>query len=183
MQQLTGHSRSNRSFEVGDYVFLELQLYKQHIMAKRINHKFVSQVFWAISGTGQSRSNRISASITPETTIHNIFLVSQLKKCIDPTISRYTLIPISYPRLGAIKISEAIIYRKMVKRANKSTTQVLVKICLYQLRLGNTVTLLLSSQSLILEDKDYIWGLLTQCHGYTHYITVLVVILRYCDCI
>ncbi|KAL8129131.1 hypothetical protein V2J09_018286 [Rumex salicifolius] len=63
--------------------------------------------------------------LPPSAAIHNVFHVSQLKRCVNPATASSAL-PQYFLDLGTSKEPEAILDRKMVQRHGAAATKVLV---------------------------------------------------------
>ena len=59
--------------------------------------------------------------------VHNVFHISQLKKCVTPPIDMSSSDPLLYPKFYTAREPESILDRKMVKCQGQVATKVLVK--------------------------------------------------------
>lgn len=79
-QQEDGHRRE-LEFQVGDYVYLKLQPYRQTSLATRQNEKLAPK-FYGPYEFIQRVGNKLQ--LPPTAMIHNVFHISQLKPAIGP---------------------------------------------------------------------------------------------------
>ena len=84
--------RSDRNFEIGDYVFPKLQPYKHHSMARRQLHKLYPNLFSPYQI--HDKIGKVAYQLNlPAEGAYDIFLVSQLKKCANLNSSLF--VPLS----------------------------------------------------------------------------------------
>ncbi|XP_070045796.1 uncharacterized protein [Nicotiana tomentosiformis] len=117
---------SDRSFQVGDWVYLKVQPYKQTTISSQPYHKPSSKFYGPFQVTKRIGSVAYTLLLSTSVKIHPTVHVSLLKK--------YHVIPdhISYPPVVDIADPqcpepELVLQRRMVKRENKAVAQVLVK--------------------------------------------------------
>jgi hypothetical protein len=123
MVQLANRKRSDRQFIPGDLVYLKLQPYRQKSIARRSSQKLALKFYRPYSVLKKIGSVAYKLPLPPTASIHPVFHVSQLKKHIGNKIVQSTL-PIT-PSSPTI-IPQAVLDRRMVKRGNQATTQVLL---------------------------------------------------------
>ncbi|CAM8908644.1 unnamed protein product [Rhodiola kirilowii] len=126
MKQYADSHRSVREFQVGDFVYLKLQPYRQHSLKSRVPHKLSPRFYGPFRIIDCVGSVAYKLELPPGAAIHNVFHVSQLKLCPNPPANTPDL-PQYMLDVGKFKEPEAILDRKMVKRHNGAVTKVLVQ--------------------------------------------------------
>jgi hypothetical protein len=74
--------RSERTFEVGDMVYLKLQPYVQSSIVKRANHKLTFKYFGPFPVVAKVGAVAYKLGLPEYTSIHPVFHVSLLKKTV-----------------------------------------------------------------------------------------------------
>jgi len=123
MTTIANKRRSDRSFEVKDYVYLKLQPYRQQSTAVRVSHKLAAKYYGPYQVLAKVGTVAYMLNLPPSSMIHPVFHVSQLKKHVGNQIVQQTLpapqpTPYLHPR--------AILDRRLARQNHKATTQVLV---------------------------------------------------------
>ncbi|CAM8891409.1 unnamed protein product [Rhodiola kirilowii] len=126
MKQYADSHRSAREFKVGDYVYLKLQLYRQHSLKTRVPHKLSSRFYGPFHIVDRIGPVAYKLELPPKAAIHDVFHVSQLKLCTTPPTKPPEL-PQYLLDLRKTKEPKAILDRKIVKRCNAAATKILVK--------------------------------------------------------
>ena len=124
MKMQADKGRSDRSFQVGDSVYLKLQPYVQSSLAPRANQKLASKFFRPYKVIGKVGPVAYKLQLPSSTSIHNVFHVSQLKQAIPKTgqVSHFI------PDLDvSCQFPEQVLAKKMVSKGVHSVQQVLVK--------------------------------------------------------
>ncbi|GAU17014.1 hypothetical protein TSUD_37720 [Trifolium subterraneum] len=125
MKQQADKHRSDTSFEIGDHVYIKLHPYRQVSMRSTHYHKLLPKFYGPYKVLDKIGQVAYQLDLPSSSNIHNVFHVSQLKLCPNPTVVTTQHLPAEdqlFPR-----IPEAIVDRKMVKRGNVAATKVLVK--------------------------------------------------------
>nr|KYP41804.1 Retrotransposable element Tf2 [Cajanus cajan] len=125
MKQLADKGRFERTFEVGDLVFVKLHPYRQVYVAFRGNAKLAPKYYGPYAALDKIGFVAYKIQLPAGSSVHNVFHVSQLKKFVGTT-STSTHCPMTDEETR-IKELEAIIERMSVKRGNQAVTKVLVK--------------------------------------------------------
>lgn len=127
MKQSADSHRSAREFKVGDFVYLKLQPYRQHSLKnRRIPHKLSPRFYGPFKIDDRVGNVAYKLDLPPAAAIHNVFHVSQLKLCPNPS-STPTSLPQYLFDAGNDKEPEAVLEKKMIKRQNKAVTKILVQ--------------------------------------------------------
>ncbi|KAL8143389.1 hypothetical protein V2J09_016421 [Rumex salicifolius] len=126
-KQAADAHRSAREFQIGDYVYLKLQPYRQQsLKSKKVPHKLSPRFYGPFLVIDRVGAVAYKLELPPTAAIHNVFHVSQLKLCPNPPSSASDL-PQYLLDIGSAREPEAILERKMVNRHNKAATKVLVQ--------------------------------------------------------
>lgn len=116
--------RSERSFQVGESVYLKLQPYVQSSLAPRANQKLAFKFFGPFKIIGKMGSVAYKLDLPTSCSIHDVFHVSQLKKAIPSSIQVSSSIPdIS----SSLQFPEKVLAKRMSSRGVDPVHQVLVK--------------------------------------------------------
>jgi len=83
MKMQADKNRSERSFAVGDSMYLKLQQYVQSLLAPRDNQKLAFKYFSPFSIIGKVGHVAYRLLLPQSTAIHDVFHVSQLKKALS----------------------------------------------------------------------------------------------------
>ena len=125
MQQVANDHRTDRSFNVGDYVFVKLQPYRQNSVVHRSNQKLAPKYYGPYEIIDRCGKVAYKLRLPESSQVHPVFHVSQLKIVVGDVHTSTALPSLNNELL--VKEPEFIIERKMVKRQNKPATMVLVK--------------------------------------------------------
>jgi hypothetical protein len=119
-------NRTEREFNVGEQVLLKLQLYAQSTVANRPCAKLAFKFFGPFAVEQRIGKVAYQLILPPESRIHPVFHVSQLK----PFTPDYTPVFSDLPRAPDLttgnKLPVAILERRMVKKGHHAVVQIKV---------------------------------------------------------
>ncbi|KAJ0976176.1 hypothetical protein J5N97_018141 [Dioscorea zingiberensis] len=124
MQFQANKHRTERTFEVGDKVYLRLQPYMQNSVMNREVPKLAARYYGPYPILRRLGNVAYKLELPPSAAIHPVFHVSLLKKAL-PTAEVAAELPSTSLPPTAIK-PLAILNRKMVRRNNRAITQWLI---------------------------------------------------------
>lgn len=118
-------NRSERTFELGDFVYLKLQPYVQTSVATRACHKLSFRYF----GPYQiiAKMGKVAYKLLlPDTTVHPVIHVSQLKKVVPPSFQVSTDLPHS-TTTDAFRFPVKILQRRLKPHGDRLVSEVLIQ--------------------------------------------------------
>ncbi|KAH0655282.1 hypothetical protein KY285_030164 [Solanum tuberosum] len=120
--------RSDRNFNVGDWVYFKIQSYKQATISNHTYHKLAAKFYGPFQILRRVGPVAYTLLLPSSVKIHPTVHVSLLKKCNEvPThISYPPTIDLACPHFPE---PELVLQQRMVKWGNKVVAQVLVKWC------------------------------------------------------
>nr|GFA22840.1 gypsy/Ty3 retroelement polyprotein [Tanacetum cinerariifolium] len=118
--------RSEMNFEVGMKVYIKLQPYRQSTVRQRTHHKFSTKYYGSYVVIAKVGKVAYKLPLPPDSQIHPVFHVSQLKLC-KGTNHQVGVLPLCGTD-GVLSVElKAIIGRRLGKLNNKPILYVLVK--------------------------------------------------------
>ena len=123
MTQRANKKRSERSFSMGDSVYVKLQPYRQHSVHKRICHKLSAKYYGPYTIIQKIGTVAYKLQLPASAAIHPVFHVSQLKQHVGHHAVHSDLPNSQQPSLLQ---PLQIVKRRMRKSGNIAITQLLV---------------------------------------------------------
>jgi len=123
MTQIANNRHNERSFSIGDYVYLKLQHYRQKSVVHRSSQKLSAKFFDPYLVINKIGNVVHKLELPPSSTIHLVFHVSQLKRHVGSQPVQTTL-PQMPP--NPVLQPQATMDRRIVKRKNQTATQILI---------------------------------------------------------
>ena len=127
MKQQADQHRSERIFELGDWVYVKIQPYRQHSLRTHSCQKLSPRYFGPFQIIARIGSVAYTVQLPPDVKIHPTFHVSLLKKHVgDHPVQPH--IPVRVTDQGHLLVEPvAILDRRLVRRGRTAATQVLVQ--------------------------------------------------------
>jgi hypothetical protein len=120
--------RRDISFNVGDYVYLKLQPYRQTSVALRLSQKLSPRFFGPYQIIGKIGPVAYKLSLPAGSQIHNVFHVSLLRKYHGSGIQASPQLPLHSDASACLPEPEAILDRRTIRKGNyRPKSEILVK--------------------------------------------------------
>ncbi|XP_026396575.1 uncharacterized protein LOC113291234 [Papaver somniferum] len=126
MKHFADANRTNRSFTVGDLVFLKLQPYRQSSVSLRSNMKLSAKYFGQFEVLQRIGKVAYKLKLPVDSRIHPVFHVSQLKKKIGQHVSTTTSLPLVDPAGSFIITPIAVLDSRYILRGDTTIHQLLI---------------------------------------------------------
>jgi hypothetical protein len=116
--------RSERQFQLPDWVYLKLQPYVQSSMADRAHHKLGFKFFGPYRVIAKVGTVAYRLELPPSSAIHPVFHVSQLKKAVDAPHAVTTELP---SESAIWSVPERILQQHLLRKGTTFVVQGLIK--------------------------------------------------------
>lgn len=127
MKYYADRKRSDRAFQVGDMVYLKLQLYRQTSVALRKQLELSSKYYRLYKILAKIESVAYKLELPVDSKVHPVFHVALLKKKVGSAIVVQSTLP-STGKDGQFTVQlVAILQRQMIKKDNATEVKVLVQ--------------------------------------------------------
>lgn len=123
MKRQADKHRSERTFAVGDWVYLKLQPYIQSSIATRSNNKLFIKFFGPYQIVERIGAVAYRLQLPPASAIHPVIHVSQLKRSVGRNVSLSSHLP---QEEVPVQIPLQILQRRMIERGGDFIAQVQV---------------------------------------------------------
>ena len=128
MKQQTDQHRSERSFEVGDWVFVRLQPYKQmSLKQSKKDNKLSPKYYGPYKVLQKIGTMAYKLELPASSRVHPVFHVSCLKKVIGNKIPVQTILPELDEEGKIILDPEVITETRICQLRNRSISEYLIK--------------------------------------------------------
>ena len=124
MKQQADQHRFERTFQVGDMVFLRLQPYKKSSLKLKGRQNMALKFYKVLQKIG---SVSYKLELPPSSCIHLVFHVSCFKKVIGTNIKAQSVLPELDNEGSIILESEAILNKRTRQLRSQSITEVLIQ--------------------------------------------------------
>ena len=124
MKHQADKKRSERSFAVGDRVYLKLQPYVQSSVAPRAHHKLLFKYYGPYEVLERIGTVAYRLNLPATSRIHLVIHVSQLKKAIGPHVTLQSVLP---SPLDVLQVPTRVLQRRLRQQGPVSVAQVLVQ--------------------------------------------------------
>ncbi|KAL4582981.1 hypothetical protein LXL04_007545 [Taraxacum kok-saghyz] len=126
MSDQANKHRTDKSFQVGEFVYLRLRIYRQLSAHHRPSHKLAKRYFGPFQITEKIGMVAYRLALPDSCRIHPVFHVSLLRPCYgDPTASVTRIPQLRYNDLPVLQ-PEALLDHRLINRNGKNIQQLLV---------------------------------------------------------
>lgn len=126
MKSMADRKRSEREFVVGDWVYLKLQPYRQITVRQSMQHKLSAKFYGPFKVLQKVGQVAYKLELPEHAQVHNVFHVSQLKKCKTEGVSMG-----NFPHCredGLLAVSPiAVLDRRLMKKKNRAVVYLLIQ--------------------------------------------------------
>ncbi|CAM8940923.1 unnamed protein product [Rhodiola kirilowii] len=127
MQHQANAHKKDKTFDVGDWVFIRLQPYRQILVQSLHSHKHAKHFYGPFEVTGRIGSVAYQVALPPHAKIHNVFHISLLRKCMEPALAKVCALPATFENLLPAPRLEEVLSFFRVRTGPIWTTQLLIR--------------------------------------------------------
>lgn len=127
MKTYVDKHRTEREFEVDDWVFLRLQPYRQQSVEHRAVNKLAPRFYGPFQVIAKINKVAYKLALPPESKIHPVFHVSLLKKKVGTNVTMQAHLPPSVDPLNPRWFPAKVLARGIFKKNNAPVTKWLVQ--------------------------------------------------------
>lgn len=119
--------RTEREFNVGDFVYLKLQPYRQQSVERSVSHKLSPRFYGPFEVQERIDSVAYKLKLSPRVKIHPMFHVSLLKKKLGTNNTCYPHLPLVVDPSNSRWFPAKILARGLFKKGNEPVTKWLIQ--------------------------------------------------------
>ncbi|KAJ4733316.1 polyprotein [Rhynchospora pubera] len=127
MKRFADNKRTERQFEVGEWVYLKLQPYRQISVQGMQNRKLGMRYYGPFEVLARVGNVSYKLNLPAGSQIHPVFHVSQLKAKVGDDQDISPTLPLFSSEKKKVEMPEKILERKLVKHGNAPGVQILIK--------------------------------------------------------
>lgn len=127
MKFQTDKHRSERSFAVGDWVYLKLQPFVRQSVVTRANRKLAFRFYGPFQILARVGEVAYKLALPATSLIHPVIYVSQLKKALAPSESVQSSLPVFQIDYNKQPVPSQILDRRFVRKGSKMVEQLQVR--------------------------------------------------------
>ncbi|CAM8954211.1 unnamed protein product [Rhodiola kirilowii] len=127
MEQQANAHRLDKSFAVGEWVYIHLQPYRQTSVKSGGSNKLSKRFYGPFEITDRIGMVAYRVALPPAARIHNVFHVSLLRKCPDPTSAHTHQLPDSFIHFRPAPTPAEVLATRRIRSTNGCSSQLLIR--------------------------------------------------------